>query len=324
MTKQENMSATRLMAKAGTNKQNVEFDADGVLLRGWLYRSVLANDAVQRMPAIVMSGGYGTTKEMFVDAYASYFAEAGFAVLLYDHRNFGDSQGEPRHEINPWQQVEDMRHAVTYLASLPGVDAHRIGVWGSSYSGGHAMVVAATDRRVQCVVVQVPTISGTQTAFRRAYGEAESILLDRFAEDRQQRAGGADPAMIPLMGAPGTGALYQSQDAQAWYRNAYRLAPAEQPLITLRSVEFARAYNPGDYIAYISPTPLLMQIGGRDTVTPTDLALRAYNAALEPKSLQFLAQAGHFDVYTNYFEQVSAVALNWFRQHLMDGETAVA
>lgn len=301
-------------------RQDVEFDAGGVTLRGWLYRPNKDSTAGNHYPAIVMTGGYGTTKEMFTDLFAEKFAAAGFVVLLFDNRGFGASDGAPRHEANPWQQVEDFRHAITYASGLNFVDGKRIGIWGSSYSGGHAIVVAATDRRVKCVAVQVPTINGTKAALRRVYGEAENALLERFSRDRSQRAAGTAPIMLPIMGDANSGAVYRSQDAIDWYAAAYRRAPTEKPEISLRSVEFARAYNPGDYIEHISPTPFLMQVAEKDYVTPTDLSLEAYRNALEPKSLRILPGAGHFDVYVRDFESTSSAALDWFVTYLRPAE----
>lgn len=255
---------------AASTRRDVTFDADGVRLHGWLY---LPKTDVQnpRFATVVMAGGYGTTKEMFTDRFAEAFAAAGLAVLLYDHRGFGASEGSPRQEIDPWRQIEDLRHAITYASSLPSVDAERIGVWGSSYSGGHALVAAATDRRVRCVAVQVPTTHGSQTAQRRVSGEAEVALLKRFADERLSRARGEQPTRLRLMGDAASGALYRSQEAVDWYTAAYKRAPGAVPEVTLRSVEAARGYNPVDYVERISPTPLLMQIAEKDSVTPTDL-----------------------------------------------------
>lgn len=310
------LSDSARLRSEGIQRQDVEFNADGTTLRGWLYRPIKNSTAEHRYPAIVMTGGYGTTKEMFTDLYAAKFAAAGFVVVLYDGRGFGASDGTPRHEANPWQQIEDFRHAITYASSLNFVDTARIGIWGSSYSGGHAIVVAATDRRVKCVTVQVPTINGTKAALRRVYGEAENALLDRFGQDRLQRSAGTAPVMLPIMGDANSGAVYRSKDAVDWYTAAYKRAPAEKPEITLRSVEFARSYNPGDYIERISPTPFLMQVAEKDYVTPTDLSLEAYRNALEPKSLQIISGAGHFDPYIRYFDSTSGAALAWFVKHL--------
>src|SRR5438067_744098 len=139
----------------GLLRSDVSFDAEGVTLRGWLYRPAGADHA---LPAVVMAHGYSGVKEQHLDRYAEVFAAAGLMVLVYDHRNFGASDGEPRQEIDPIAQVRDYRNAITWVRRLPQVDREHIGVWGTSYSGGHVLVVGALDRRVKCVVSQIPTI----------------------------------------------------------------------------------------------------------------------------------------------------------------------
>src|SRR5256886_14672622 len=136
---------------------DIEFDAEGATLRGWLYRPRSgASDA----PVVVMAHGYNCLKEFYLDQYAASVASAGHVVLAYDHRNFGESEGEPRQELDPWVQVRDYRHAITFAQTLDGVDGDRVGVWGSSYAGGHPLVVGAIDRRGRCMVTPVPTIHG--------------------------------------------------------------------------------------------------------------------------------------------------------------------
>ena len=129
---------------------------DGTTLRGWHY----VPGGRGKHPTIVMAHGFSAVKEMYLDKYAEAFAHAGFASLVYDNRNFGASDGEPRQEIDPWLQVRDYSDAITYARTLEQTDAARMGIWGSSYSGAHVLVVAAIDRRVKCVVSQVPMISG--------------------------------------------------------------------------------------------------------------------------------------------------------------------
>src|SRR5215470_17444455 len=99
-----------------------------------------------------MAHGWAGVKEMYLDIYAWRFAASGYAVLVFDHRNFGESQGVPRQEINPYQQIQCYRDAITYLQSQQSVDPHRIGLWGTSYSGGHVLVLGAIDPRVKCIV----------------------------------------------------------------------------------------------------------------------------------------------------------------------------
>ena len=100
-------------------RQNVEFDAEGVTLRGWLY---VPDGAGAPAPTVVMAHGLSAVKEMYLDRFAEVFADAGLAALVFDNRNFGESDGEPRQEIDPWAQVRDYRHAITYAATRPKVD----------------------------------------------------------------------------------------------------------------------------------------------------------------------------------------------------------
>ncbi len=92
---------------------NVEFRSEGVALRGWLYLP----EARAERPAIVMTHGFSGVKEQYLDRYAEVFAAAGFVVLLYDHPNFGDSDGEPRQEIDPVMQRRGYRDAITWLGA---------------------------------------------------------------------------------------------------------------------------------------------------------------------------------------------------------------
>ncbi len=146
-----------------------------------------------------MAHGFSAVKEMYLDSFAEVFAAAGLNVLVFDNRTFGASDGEPRQEIDPWAQVRDYRHAITYAGTLPEVDASRIGLWGSSYSGGHVLVVTAIDRRVKAAVSQVPLISGHDNL--RALVRADFIagFREMFDADRLARFEGKPPAMVPVV-----------------------------------------------------------------------------------------------------------------------------
>src|ERR1700754_2342776 len=116
-------------------KEDVSFPAEGgVELSAWLF----VPDAPEPLPAITMAHGYAGTKYHGIEPMAEAFAAAGFAVPLHDRRGFGDSGGEPRNDVNPWQQIADWRRAISYPQDRPEVDADRVGLWGTSYAGGHA------------------------------------------------------------------------------------------------------------------------------------------------------------------------------------------
>lgn len=294
-------------------RRDIEFDAEGTRLRGWLYTP---EGAAGPTPGVVMAHGFTAVKEMYLDRYAEVFAAAGLAVLVFDHRNFGASDGAPRGEIDPVAQHRDYRHAVSFARTLPEIDPGRIGIWGTSYSGGHVLVVGALDRRVRCVVSQVPAISGYQASLRRVPAPQVPALLAAFEADREQRFRGGPPAMRPVLPrSPGGPAVFSGEDAIAFFRTAAERAPSWGEEITLRSVEMAREYEPAIYISRISPTPLLVIAATHDTLTGTDLTLEAYQRALEPKRL-VLIPGGHFVPYLEEFTASSTAARDWFLRHL--------
>jgi fermentation-respiration switch protein FrsA (DUF1100 family) len=294
-------------------RRDIEFDAEGVTLRGWFYP---AEGASGTAPTIVMAHGFSAVKEMYLDAYAEVFAAAGLNALVFDNRNFGASDGEPRQEIDPWAQVRDYRHAITYAGTLPESD-DRTGVWGSSYSGGHVLVVAAIDRRVKAVVCQVPMVSGHDNF--RALVRADLIagFQDMFNADRAARFRGDPPVMVPVVAEdPAAPCALPTRDSWEWFSETGKTrAPSWRNEVTLRSVEMFSEYEPIAYLPYISPTPLLMQPAIGDHLTPCDLAVAAYEKAREPKKLNILP-GGHFDAYVEGFDDSSGPARDWFVRHL--------
>src|SRR6266566_5155515 len=296
-------------------RQDIEFNAEGTTLRGWLYTP---DAGVRPFPTIVMVHGFSAVKEMYLDSFAQVFADAGLGALVFDNRNFGASDGEPRQELGPWQQVSDYRDAITFAETLPETDPARIGIWGSSYSGGHVMVVGAIDRRVKCVVAQVPLASGHDNARRLIRADYLAGVQQMFADDRRARMAGKPPAMIPVVAEdPAAPSALPTPDSWKWFTETGRSrAPSWKNEVTLRSVEMFTEYEPGSYAAFISPTPLMMVVALGDALTVADLALGAYERALEPKRLVTLP-GGHFDAYVKDFEASAGPATEWFTQHLL-------
>lgn len=285
-------------------RETVEFKAlNGTPLAADLYRPDTGDGA---FPAIVLSHGFGAVKEMALDKYAERFCAAGFACLVYDHRNTGASGGEPRGEIDPWQQVSDMRDAITYVASREHVDTDRIGLWGTSYSGGHSLVVAATDRRVKCVAAVVPTISGHENTRRAMSEEAYEAFLRDVNEERAARQRGEPPRMIPIS--------QEGDESYEWSKVA-GVGTTYVNECTLLSRSFRAAYEPGAYIPRIAPTPLLMALTNHDTKCLTDLQQVAFESAGEPKRLEVFP-GGHYAPYTTQLDAIAATSLDWFRTHM--------
>lgn len=296
-------------------RKDIEFKTeDGVALRGWLY---LPDGARSRAPTIVMAHGFSAVKENYLDKYGEVFSAAGLAALVFDNRCFGASDGKPRQHIDPWRQILDYRDAVTYASTLSEVDGARIGIWGSSYSGAHVLVVAAIDRRIKCVVSQVPLISGHRNARRLIRSDMIGAVQGMFVEDRMARYAGKPWGMIPVVSNdPNVPCALPTPDSYDWFIETAKLrAPAWKNEVTLQSVELFTEYEPGTYIEYISPTPLLMVVAAGDHLTVADEALAAFGRALEPKKLTLL-RGGHFDAYVKDFAESSSAARDWFVQHL--------
>jgi uncharacterized protein len=283
----------------------------GIELGAWLF--LPQGDGAR--PAVTMAHGFAGTKQHGIERFAQAFAAAGFVVLVHDHRNFGTSGGELRGDVDPTRQVADWRRAISYLETRSEVDPTRIGIWGTSYAGGHAIVLGATDRRLRCVVSQVPTISGYKQGLRRVSPDALPTLEHAFNEDERAQLRGEPPRRQAVVsGEIAVPAAYRSQDAIDFYLQPIPAGLWENE-ITLRSTRAARMYEPENWISRVSPTPLLLIVARDDRLTVADLALAAYERALEPKRLT-LIPGGHFDPYLEQFPLAEAAATEWFREHL--------
>jgi fermentation-respiration switch protein FrsA (DUF1100 family) len=298
----------------------VESDGDPVRLHAWLFRP--DGDSGPR-PAITMAHGFAGLKDRGLRGFAERFAKAGFIVVVHDHRGFGASGGVPRGDIDPWRQIADWRRVISFLEAIDGVDTGRIGLWGSSYAGGHSLFLGATDPRIKVVVAQVPTISGYLQSLRRVTAEARRAMELKFADDDRAQLAGEPPAIQRVVSLdPNVAAAYRSR-AMIDYHQHFPLQPGVDPseTVTLRSTQRAWMYEPGDWVTRIGPKPLLMVVGSKDVTTPVDLALGAYEQAHEPKKLVFF-EGEHFDAYISGFEVASSAAEHWFVEHLRPGAEA--
>jgi hypothetical protein len=165
-----------------------------------------------------MAHGFGATRWHGIAPFAEAFADAGFAVLLHDHGNFGTSVGGEPHDIDPWRQIADWQCAISFLEKCDEVDPGRIGHWGTSYAGGHAIVLGATDRRLKAVVSQVPTISGFEQTLRRIPPDDIGALELRFADaDRRRHLGGSPLKQASASADPDIVVTYRAPDAVAFF-----------------------------------------------------------------------------------------------------------
>ena len=304
-------------------RQHVTFLSEGLNCAGWLYVPDDLHDRENR-PAIVMAHGFSALKEMHLDNFAQKFEEAGFVVLAFDYRYFGDSEGEPRGHLIPAEQHQDYKNAITWISLRTEVDPDRIGIWGSSYSGGHVLLLAAFDRRIKAAVAQVPLVNGWGNAQRLMRSDVFDEFLEALAHDRAQRYVGEESAKVPVVAPEGEPSALPTPESYEWFTQlGETVAPNWRNEVSLESMEAFLEYDPAGSIHLISPTPLLMVVAEKDTLTPTDMAIAAYERALEPKKLVILEGGKHFDAYTEPgLSQSVPPAVEWFERHLMGRKKA--
>jgi fermentation-respiration switch protein FrsA (DUF1100 family) len=282
-------------------REDVDFLSEGVILRAWLYLP----EGAGPFPAIALGHGFTGIKDGFLHHdYPGFFAAAGFAALAFDYPNSGESAGDLRGELDPIAQQRAYRDAITYLIDRPEVDEERIGIWGTSYGGGHVLTVGAIDRRVRCVVSQVPTISGSRNHVRRHTPAQLREKRLAFDTDRLARARGGSPAMIQALA-----------DDNMFTRMPPECSAHLDKCVTLRTMELYAEYEPASIIERVSPTPLLMIIASDDDMTFTEDELEAYGRAREPKNL-VMVDGDHRVVYFEEYERTSTAAREWFLTHL--------
>lgn len=292
---------------------NVSFLSNGFAVKGWLF--VPSDTMNKKLPAIVMAPGFSGTKECNYQFFAANFSKEGFAVLLFDYPNFGESSGSVQYEVDPWQQIQAYRDGISYLESRDDIDVNRIGVWGGSYSGGHALVVSAIDHRVKCVVSMTPFISGS-FYIKNLPDKTKSFLFQQFNADRLSRIKGKEPARIPV--ATNDSRQFSAiSGSHAWdfIESFKHYAPSFKNSVTLKSLEMQLEYEPGLYVQNIGAIPKLFIIAKQDEMVPEQLILDAFNIASEPKKLIYL-EGYHFSPYMEKLPEASKQALDWFKNNL--------
>jgi fermentation-respiration switch protein FrsA (DUF1100 family) len=290
--------------------ENVCFPSEGLNCAADLY--LPEAEAAGPLPAIVLGHGFAINKPLLADQGRA-FADAGFAALAIDYRYWGESEGEPRRRNFPMDKAEDYRNAVSYLQTRPDIDPARIGVWGTSFSGGTVLHVAAVDRRVKATVAQVPVTDGREWLRMMRNPSQWEELLTRIEEDRLARYRGEAGATIPDAGRSGEWAVLP-------WKGEGDESMASPDEMTLESVERVIEWRPTTFIEEIAPRPLMIITAtGYDVIHPYWMAADAYARAREPKELVRLPFPG-MAVYGQPALRVAlAHAVRFFREHL--GET---
>jgi hypothetical protein len=294
----------------------VEFASEGATLRGRLW---FGERSAERRPALIMAHGLSATIHgMTADRYAAVFRDAGLAVLLYDHRNFGISDGEPRQQINKWTQARGYRSALDFMERQPGIDANRLALWGDSMSAAEVIVVGAVDPRVKAIIAQVPACGDSPPP-----ADPDGALFAELAEKLLHGDVSGNPentfGPMPVVSSDqrGTPSLLKALTAYRWFiEHGCRFGSKWENSATLVAPATPNAVLCAPHLK----APLLMVLSPEDEMggCKPSIARMAFAAAPEPKQL-FETSGGHFGMLYHpsaEFDAASRVQREFLLRHL--------
>lgn len=267
-----------------------DFESAGTRCAAWLY---LPDDEAAPRGCVVMAHGFSATREDGLAPYAQSFAEAGLAVLVFDYRCFGASDGEPRQQLDIGMQLDDWRAAVRHARGLPDVDGSRVGLWGSSFSGGHVITIAAEDHAVAAVVAQAPYVDGLATV--RIMQPSVVLRAGVVAvRDQVAKLRGHQRVLLPAAGRPGETAALTAPEVVPGF--AMIVGEKSQWHNGVTAAVFLRipGYSPLRRVSRVA-APLLLGICDRDATVPPAAAERAAARARRAEVIHY--DCGHFEIY---------------------------
>ncbi|MBK5216455.1 MAG: alpha/beta hydrolase [Propionibacteriales bacterium] len=291
-------------------RHDVRFASGTQMCAGWLYEP---DSAQTPGPLIVMAHGLGAVKEMGLDAFARRFVAEGYRALVFDYRHFGGSEGIPRELLDIGRQLDDWAAAIHYVRLLDNVDAGRIVLWGTSFSGGHVIEVAKRDGEVAAVMSQCPFTDGF--ASLRTLGIVSLLKVTVLAvRDTIAALRHSTPVRVALVGTRGQAALVTAPGAVSAY---YALVPDDMVLpdqVTARIGMRIPLYYPGRAAADLT-MPALFCVCLQDRVAPAKTTLWHVRKARHGQIQRYTT--GHFDIYFGeWFERVISDQIAFLQSHV--------
>jgi len=307
---------TYLTADPG-RRERVDVPSGGLRLAGHLYRPPDARPG-DVTPGIVMCGPVSSVKEQTLPHYAERFADAGYTVLTFDPRGFGESDGEPRFHYDPWLVVGDYVDACAWLMGRDDVDARRTAAVGVCMGGGYALATAARERRLAACasVAGGYDIGGTFQRMLGADGLAAYLRRVNELRDRERVTGEVQyvPTIATGLDDETPVAIMPVQEAYDYYaRTSREEAPTWSWRTTAASLEPYLTFNAIGQAPLVAPTPLLIVHGTTDQALLPELAQAAYDAATGPKELVWIETDDHVQLYDQdpYVSEAAGHVLRW-------------
>lgn len=300
------------MTMTGFTKTTDYFESQGLRCGSDLYLP----EGVEQPPVVIMGHGFGAERIFGLPAYAERFAANGMAVMLFDYRCFGNSEGEPRNWIDPRRHLQDWQAALAYVRGLSQVDGSRIALWGSSYGGGHVIVTAARDGNVRAIVPQVPFIDAFDSMAHLGIGFVLSGVVPGL-RDLGRIITGRSAYMVPIYGRPDDAhfSILNTAECAPGYESIYDSASDWKNECPARILLTFPLYRPIRYASRVE-CPVLLQYGRDDSLISAE-GIRKTAAKMPNCELEELP-FGHFEIYKGeFFEKAVTRQTAFLKRHLL-------
>jgi len=266
-------------------------------------------------PLVIMAHGFGGERTFRLPAYAEHFARNGIAVLLFDYRTFGESEGEPRYLVDPDWHIADWKEAIAHARSIPDIDKERIALWGTSYSGGHCVVCASQDAALSAIVVQVPFLD----PFSSIAHVGLAHLLQATPHgilDVVKSALGLSPHYVTLAANPGSFAAMNTPESLPGLLSIIPDEAKWDNKVCARILFKFPMYRPLRFASGVK-CPALLMLAEKDSLIVPDIVRKAARRMANAQVISY--PFGHFDIYHgNGFEDAIAKQTSFLRQHLCE------
>ncbi|MCX7366816.1 MAG: alpha/beta fold hydrolase [Alphaproteobacteria bacterium] len=265
-------------------------------------------------PTILLVHGGGATHEMILDQYERWFSQAGFAVLAFDFRHLGESEGEPRQLMDLRRYFEDIDAALDFIKSHDDLDATRVALWGTSFGASHVVATAARRRDIAAAIVQCPILRGRAPALRSGLGH-----LLRFTgpilSDLLRGALGLARRYVPIVGRPGELAFVNRPGAWEGWHSVMPPGYAFDSRVQASAAISMLFYDAASQAKQVQ-CPLLVCVSDKEDLMDPDIAARVARDA--PRGVARHYPADHFDVYHSpLVGRIVADQIAFLAEHLL-------
>ncbi len=299
-------------AQTETIEKKVSFKSKGLDCQASLYLPSEHGASFTQYPTLIMAHGFGASRNFRLPEFAKRFAAEGFACLVFDYRNFGESEGEPRNWVSPRRHQQDWRAALEFARTLPEIDPDRIVLWGTSYSGGHVLQIASEQPKIAGAIAQVPFVSGLGLIARTPIGRSLKFTLASLMDI----VGGifGKPHYIQTVGRVDEFAAMNTEECwDGWHALVPEGAQWENKVLA-RAFFTLPFFNP-TFVAHKILAPTFVVAGKEDSITPWSLTKKAVDKI--PNATFKSMDCNHFAPYVgDAFEENIAAQITFLKKIL--------